>query len=235
MDKETVTQKIWQLEAERGIRVLYACESGSRAWGFPSPDSDYDVRLIYAHPPSWYLSIDEQKDTIELPINDVLDIGGWEVRKALQLFRKSNAVIYEWLQSPVVYQTRFDFAGQLFRLAPDYFSPRPALYHYLGLVHRLYEEMGEAPEVKLKRYCYLLRSLLSAMWIREEQIMPPMQLHELLEILPENDPIRQLAHELVQMKRVAVEKTLCPEFLNYTNVSNGKCSVASSLRKLPKQ
>src|SRR3954464_10534874 len=102
--REQIEEALGAIERECGVRILYACESGSRAWGFPSPDSDYDVRIIYIHPPDWYLSIDDKKDTLELPINDELDISGWELRKALRMMRKSNAVIYEWLQSPIVYQ-----------------------------------------------------------------------------------------------------------------------------------
>lgn len=92
------------IEAERGVRVLYACESGSRGWGFASPDSDYDVRFIYVHPLPWYLRVSAQRDVIEVPISDELDINGWELRKALGLLKKGNATLIEWLDSPVVYR-----------------------------------------------------------------------------------------------------------------------------------
>ena len=92
------------IEAEFGVRILYACESGSRGWGFASPDSDYDVRFIYVHPLAWYLQVHVQRDVIELPISDELDINGWELRKALGLLRKGNATLIEWLDSPIVYR-----------------------------------------------------------------------------------------------------------------------------------
>src|ERR1044072_9601128 len=101
--QEIIQQQIRNIEKEHHVRILYACESGSRAWGFASPDSDYDVRFIYTRRADDYLSISERRDVIELPVNEVLDIGGWDIRKALQLFLKSNAPLYEWLQSPVVY------------------------------------------------------------------------------------------------------------------------------------
>src|SRR5690349_19783163 len=100
---EEIVGRLGSVEEEFDVRVLYACESGSRAWGFASPDSDYDVRFVYVHKADYYLSIDDQRDVIEVPINDLLDINGWELRKALRLFRKSNAPLYEWLQSPIVY------------------------------------------------------------------------------------------------------------------------------------
>jgi predicted nucleotidyltransferase len=181
--KSVITQQLRQLEAAKGIRILYACESGSRAWGFPSPDSDYDVRIIYVHSPDWYLSIDDKKDTLTLPINDELDISGWELRKALRIMRKSNAVIYEWLQSPMVYQNQPGFREELLALMPGYFSSRAGINHHLGLVHNAFNEIAEQPEVKLKKYFYILRSLLSAMWIREYQTVPPMEFQPLTSLL----------------------------------------------------
>src|SRR5262245_32616508 len=101
--KETIIEKLHEIELSQQVQVLFACESGSRAWGFHSIDSDYDVRFVYMHRSDWYLSIEDKKDVIELPVNEVLDISGWDLRKALKLFRSSNSVIYEWLQSPILY------------------------------------------------------------------------------------------------------------------------------------
>jgi uncharacterized protein len=107
--RNLIEARLANLATEHQINIIYACESGSRAWGFPSPDSDYDVRFIYTHPWPWYLSLEEGADVIDLPLEDspvgVLDIGGWDLRKTLRLMRKSNPVIWEWLQSPMGYQT----------------------------------------------------------------------------------------------------------------------------------
>ena len=113
---DEIKARLRLIEAENNVTILYACESGSRAWGFASPDSDYDVRFIYARHKNDYLSIASRKDVIEDPVSEVLDISGWDVRKALQLFLKSNAPLYEWLQSPVTYQHNSLFALALFRL-----------------------------------------------------------------------------------------------------------------------
>jgi predicted nucleotidyltransferase len=99
-----ILEQLEQIEQEEQVTILYACESGSRAWGFPSQDSDYDVRFIYLHKPEWYLSIYDKRDVIERPINNMLDINGWDLRKALNLFRKSNPPLLEWLQSPIQYK-----------------------------------------------------------------------------------------------------------------------------------
>ena len=118
------------MEQAYNIRILYACESGSRAWGFASTDSDYDVRFIYVKPKLHYLSINDPTDIIELPVNDLLDVGGWELRKSLRLFRKSNATLYEWLQSPVIYGQNNEFISELRIMMPKYFSFRAGVLHY---------------------------------------------------------------------------------------------------------
>ena len=121
---QRVRDALAQVEAERNVRVLLACESGSRAWGFASRDSDYDVRFLYVHRRDWYLSIEDRRDVIEQPIADDLDVSGWELRKALRLLRKSNPPLLEWLKSPVVYRHDPVFAAEFGALATEFFSPR---------------------------------------------------------------------------------------------------------------
>ncbi|AIZ65438.1 hypothetical protein PK28_17395 (plasmid) [Hymenobacter sp. DG25B] len=193
-----------ELEVAHGIRVLYACESGSRAWGFPSPDSDYDVRFIYCHPASWYLTLEEAPDTLNFPVDALLDLGGWELRKALKLLRGSNAALYEWLQSPIVYQEALDFRTRLLPLLPHTFNLRAGLHHYLGQVRRGLETDFTAEQVRLKRLFYALRSGLAARWIRERQTVPPMQLAELAAVLP--DELQEEVAQLLGQKAQAAEK-----------------------------
>jgi predicted nucleotidyltransferase len=163
------------LEATQNVRILYACESGSRAWGFPSPDSDYDVRFIYVHPPAWYLGLDEGPDTLNFPVDDELDLAGWELRKTLRLLRGSNAALFEWLQSPIVYHEAQGFRSQLAPLLPLAFNLKAGLHHYLGQLRRGVEEDLVGEEVRLKRLFYALRSALAARWIRARHTLPPME------------------------------------------------------------
>ena len=127
---DVIKERLDIIQRERNINILYACESGSRAWGFASPDSDYDVRFIYARKLNDYLAITNRADVMEYPISEVLDISGWELRKTLQLFLKSNAPLYEWLQSPVIYKNDALFADELIALIPAYFSLRAGCHHY---------------------------------------------------------------------------------------------------------
>jgi uncharacterized protein len=179
----TIKDKLREMEQACNVKILYACESGSRAWGFPSPDSDYDVRFIYVHPKEYYLSVDEQRDVIEVPINDLLDINGWELRKALRLFKKSNAPFYEWLQSPIVYSQNNEFAKDLKNLMPQYFSPRATMHHYLSMANSVVDVGLSGHEVKLKKYFYALRPALAARWILDYNEVPPMEFGKLRSLL----------------------------------------------------
>jgi predicted nucleotidyltransferase len=198
------------LEATHGIRILYACEAGSRAWGFPSPDSDYDVRFIYCHPAAWYLALDDGPDTLNFPVDELLDLGGWELRKALRLLRGSNAALFEWLQSPIIYHEALDFRAQLAPLLPAAFNLKAGLHHYLGQLRRGVTEDLAGPEVRLKRLFYALRSALAARWIRQRHTLPPMEFAPLRAVLP--NELQGLVDELLAQKTVAVEKAMVPVF-----------------------
>src|SRR5689334_14501823 len=132
---DEIKNRLFEIEHQEKIQIFYACESGSRAWGFPSEDSDYDVRFLYVRPSEWYLSIDveEKPDVIERPITDELDISGWDLRKALKLLRKSNPPLLEWLSSPIVYLEKLSIADRMRKLVPEYYSPKACLYHYLHM------------------------------------------------------------------------------------------------------
>lgn len=196
--KTTILQSLKQIETENNIKILYACESGSRAWGVPSLDSDYDVRFVYIHHPDWYLSIDEKRDVIELPVNGLLDINGWDIRKALKLFRKSNPSLQEWLQSGIVYDQRNSFINKVKDLRSEVFSPMACVHHYLSMAKGNYHKYLQGEQVKSKRYLYVLRPLLASRWIEEYSTMPPLLFNELLQaILPESelrDQIDSLLH-----------------------------------------
>jgi len=201
---EIIIEKLASLEADYNIKILLAIESGSRAWGFPSPDSDYDVRFIYVHPADHYLSIDDQRDVIEVPINDLLDINGWELRKALRLFRKSNGPLYEWLQSPSVYRQHPEFVQDMMKLMPEYFSPRAAMHHYLSMTKGVFENELAGDFVRLKKYFYALRPILACRWIADKRAAPPMEFGSLRVSL--GAELQATVDELLKQKAVVDEK-----------------------------
>ena len=134
--EQAIKANLAEIEARETVRIVYACESGSRAWGFPSSDSDYDVRFIYLHPLEWYLSIEDKRDVIGDPITGQLDVNGWDLRKTLQLFRKSNPPLFEWLNSPIVYLEKYSVASRLRSLLAVYYSSRTCAYHYLQMARK---------------------------------------------------------------------------------------------------
>ena len=199
-----------RIEEKEGVRVIYACESGSRGWGFESLDSDYDVRFIYIHPLDWYLSIDDQKDVIETPIDDNLDINGWDIRKALVLLRKSNSVILEWLASPLrYYKSEPDFA-LLTDLSQKSFMPGSSCRHYLGMAKGSLATCQGAGRVKIKSYLYAARPMLCCRWIVRFKKQAPMLIDDLMsEFLPDpNNELRQYIDYIVRLKKEGSEEVL---------------------------
>ena len=207
---ETILQKLLQLEQSENIKILYACESGSRAWGFASPDSDFDVRFIYARPAEDYLSINDLPDTVGLPVDEVLDISGWDIKKTLKLFLKSNGPLYEWLQSPIVYQENLLFADNLRKMMPRYFCLRAGAHHYMSMAYNTFRDDLGKEEVKLKRYFYALRSALACLWINERQTVPPMVFNQ-LRVLITDIEVQISIDELLKMKKEADEQTIVPQ------------------------
>lgn len=195
-----------RIEREENVRILYACESGSRAWGYPSKDSDYDVRFLYIRPEDWYLSIFEKRDVIERPISDMLDIHGWDLRKALNLFRKSNPPLLEWLQSPIVYRENHAIAEQIRRISPSTFSPRSCMYHYLHMTKGNYREYLQGDRVKIKKYFYVLRPILACEWIEKHNTMPPIEFDRLVDALvPKGSELKAVIDGLLSRKRAGDE------------------------------
>lgn len=198
--------RLSEAEREHDVKILYACESGSRAWGFASPDSDYDVRFIYAHKADWYLSFDveRRRDVIEYPIVDDIDISGWDIRKALYLFTRTNGALLEWLSSPIVYRDCGDFASRLRAFAPEAHSNLALRYHYSHMARGNAGDHLTKDQVKLKKYFYILRPLLAIRYIEQGMGLPPVRFQELLEAVGPAElhaPIKAL----IELKKMTPE------------------------------
>jgi len=200
-----IQTELKRIEQEQNIRILYACESGSRAWGFPSQDSDYDVRFIYVHPPEWYLSIFNRRDVIEYPISEQLDINGWDLRKALNLFRKSNPPLLEWLHSPIQYTENGSLAERIRNVSPTQFSPRACMYHYLHMAKGNFRGYLQGDTVKIKKYFYVLRPILACLWIDQKGTLPPVSFDELIEEMLPPGQLRSDIDQLMTRKKSGEE------------------------------
>lgn len=194
----TILSKLDDIEQKQGLRLIYVAESGNRAWGFPSSDSDYDVRAIFVHRTDVYLAINNPRETFEWIENQLFDVGGWDLRKALRLLRKSNSTLLEWLQSPTVYRAYPGLQQELLILAKEFYQPDAGLYHYRGIAKTTYALMAQ-DTLKLKKWFYLLRALLAAHWIVSESTLPPMDLKTLQS--PLSEATQQEINDLIAFKK----------------------------------
>ena len=191
------------VERQEGVRILLAIESGSRAWGFPSQDSDYDVRFIFMRPLADYLRVSVPRDVIERPIDDMLDLSGWDLRKALGLAVRSNAVVGEWLSSPVVYRSDPRAVARLQGLAREAAHLPALVYHYDRLARNAWA--AGAGEIRLKSYFYALRPVLALRWLRDRGTPPPMDLPTLLEGAAVPGAVSEAIGTLLARKALATE------------------------------
>lgn len=201
----TIQHELKQLETAQQIKILYAVESGSRAWGFASTNSDWDVRFIYVHTPDWYLQINDKKDSIEQMLPNDLDLSGWELQKTLRLFRKSNPPLLEWLQSPLVYQQDDEFLATMRNATQRFFNPKGCLYHYFHMARGNWEAYFKGEEVRLKKYLYVLRPILACMWIERTGTMAPMEFDILLQAEIKDPFLRQAIDALLVRKKSGEE------------------------------
>ncbi len=206
--KNTILDKLENIERDYGVTIIHACESGSRAWGFASKDSDFDVRFIYAHPRDWYLTVGNKRDVIEKPVDAILDISGWDLLKSLGLLRKSNSPLQEWLASPIIYRKSEAAMAPFIELSRKAFLPETSCHHYLSLARGRLHTLRDAKEAKIKTYLYALRAVLCSEWIIKRMEQPPMPFRELLaEFVPAGD-LRQYIEELLQKKQARERATV---------------------------
>ena len=201
--RREISDKLDEIEEKEGVRILHAVESGSRAWGFASPDSDYDVRFVYVRPKEDYLRIDEPRDVIEWQLDEVLDINGWDLKKALRQFAKGNATLFEWSGSPIVYRTTKEWET-IREVSRHYFSEKAAVCHYYGTANSTLQGYLLGETVRYKKYFYALRPLLAARYIEEYHAVPPVLFDDLLQ----SDMPRELKaaiDKLLEIKKRTIE------------------------------
>jgi len=204
--EEKIKKYLSDLEKEKGIEILLACETGSRAWGFPSPDSDFDVRIIYKHDKDWYLSLTEEKDTIEYFLeNNEIDISGWDLRKSLRLLAKSNPPLLERIQSPIIYKVDKEFLTGINSVAQKTYSRIATIHHYLSMAKKAFEEVTNTEEYKLKSFFYALRASVACLWILEKEEIPPIEFGKMLNRLDFPANLKTRIGELIEIKSTISE------------------------------
>ena len=233
--KEKIQRYLTQLEKDNKIEILLACETGSRAWGFPSPDSDYDIRIIYKHQKDWYLGLVEEKDSlVEFYENNEIDISGWDFRKCLRLLIKSNPALLERIQSPIIYLAKPGFLMEINSLSNQFYSRISTLHHYLGMAKKALSEINELEEYKLKKFFYALRAATACLWILEKEEKPPIEFRIMLDELKIDPIIKVRIQELISLKATISESYLHqgePAIFNFIHKSLNKAE--SEAKELP--
>jgi len=219
--KTKIQEYLRQIESDKQIKILLACETGSRAWGFPSPDSDYDIRLIYIHNSDWYISIHEKKDSIEMMLeNNDLDISGWELKKSLKLLYKSNPPLLERIQSPIIYAADNEFLKDIVELAGICYSKIATIHHYLSMSKKMMEEVQSKSDFKLKQFFYGLRTATLCKWIIEKNEIPPIEFAKAYNNLNLDEGIVKRIDELIALKAGQSESyrhSNEPELIGFVN------------------
>lgn len=206
---DVIQEELKKIEQRENIRILHCVESGSRAWGFASPDSDYDVRFIYVRPLNDYLKLEKIRDVIELPINNDLDINGWDLKKALVLLHNSNASLFEWFRSSIIYR-HTDFSDEFQEIMGRYFITGKGLYHYLSMAGGNYREYLKGDMVRAKKYFYVIRPILACRWIIRTKSIPPILFNDLVQSeLP--DSLKGDISRLLDIKMHNPELKLIPK------------------------
>jgi predicted nucleotidyltransferase len=240
--RATIAARLKEIERERKVRVVLAVESGSRAWGFASPDSDFDVRFIYVRPLEDYAALVVPRDVIEQPIEDLLDLNGWDLRKALTLGLKWNPALVEWLTSPITYVENGWEAEALRKLFAVPLNREALIRHYYGLAVTQYgRHIGTRTSVNLKKYFYVVRPVVALLWLeRKPDVTPPMSLPLLLDgmELPRDvaDAIVDLrrrkiaSSEFGEGERIAVLDAFCSERIEWARARLGDGASGASAK-----
>ena len=201
--ENNIRQKLTEIESREQVRIICCVESGSRAWGFASPDSDYDARFIYVRRPEFYLRLGKTRDVIEWQLDDVYDINGWDLQKTLRLLHGSNPTLFEWLGSPIVYRTSDDLQ-KLAEVSKAYFNAYGSVRHYMSMAHNNLKAYLGGETVKLKKYFYVIRPILAARWVIDNGTPPPVLFSELVEAEPE-PALKGVIGELLERKKQTSE------------------------------
>ena len=215
IQQEYILKCLQEIKRKYNVYVLMAVESGSRAWGFASKDSDWDVRFIYMHNVEWYFSIDDQRDVIEEMFENDIDAVGWDIKKALALLKRGNPSLMEWIKSPIVYQSDDSFMRDIVPLAKKCFNPTKAMYHYQRIYVKHDERYLQKQGYPMKRYLYYLRGILACQWIEKYNTLPPVSFQLLYEDIVEERKIKDGIRELIKQKSSGKEKDMSevPQYL----------------------
>lgn len=205
-ETDLIIEQLRRIEREYDVKILLAVESGSRAWGFASPDSDFDVRFIYVHKPQWYFSVGKRSDTIEYMSTDhLLDFSSRELRKTLQLLAKTNPNLSDWLLSDKIYLYDDEFLRVIREVQAKFYNPIHAMYHFFNIAKRHDEGYLRRNGCTLKKFLYFLRGLFVCEYIEKHCQHPPVDFRELVNSTVSDAALKNNIHSLLALKTKSKE------------------------------
>ncbi|MCM3160125.1 nucleotidyltransferase domain-containing protein [Metabacillus litoralis] len=196
-----ILETLKKIEKEQNITILYACESGSRAWNMNTSFSDFDVRFIYKREMNWYLQLIEGKNTFEYSTKDNEEYVGWDIKKALQLLLKSNPTLLEWIYSPIIYHNHPSFRKEIRKLSKLSFSPVSVLHHYLSMAKRNHHSLFETNKSKTKLYLNVIKPIACCMWIVNHHEFPEIGKEWIFEECSKDRSVRTEINRLIDCKK----------------------------------
>lgn len=206
--EQQIQQKLDALTQRLDCRLLLAVESGSRAWGYASQDSDYDVRCVYWYPQERYLALQQPRDTVEWELNEVFDINGWELRKALNMAARSHLTIFEWCDSPIRYRSS-PWHEEFRAVIRGMMQPERLAGRYVGMAEGTFRRYLMLERPPYKEYFYAIRPLLAARWVMQERTPAPVPFATLRQaLLP--DAMQDTVEELLHLRNANTEKAVGP-------------------------
>ena len=235
-DHQGVKDVLIRVAKEQGFSVLLAVESGSRAWGFASKNSDYDLRFIYYRPVEWYLSLERKKDHCDMFLPGKVDLVGWDIQKALRLMAKSNPGLMDWIFSPCVYYSQRDVHEKLKVLAGQCFCPKTGIHHYLHIGEKIYRGLDPLKEGGLKKSLYLVRSIANCIYIENHRKPPPTNLIQTVRESLEDELVTEMIYDLIRIKKEGRENesvSIPPELLAFLH--SGLEYFSRTVRTMPKR
>jgi uncharacterized protein len=216
-----------QLEQENNIRILFAAESGSRSWNFPSRDSDYDIRFLYVRPPNDYIVLSDKRDTIEYMPNKMIDAVGWDLKKALRLLTKSNPNLFNWSDSPIIYRSSPPFTKRFRELCGAAYSANTWFHHFLSLAKKKLAVFIDPAQTHVKHFMYLLRAVTACRYAEKGLGPIPTDFSKAIGRTGEAPTIVTATKELIEKKKEAREKDSLPipkELSDYAQSEVGRLS-----------
>jgi len=201
-----IQEKLKKIAAEHPFPLVFATVSGAHLYGFPSPDSDYDLRGIHVLPLAEVVGLDVGRETVQIEeFRDglELDLVTHDAKKFFSLMLKKNGYVLEQLFSPLIIQTSKEH-DELKQIGKRCITKHHA-HHYFGFARTEWKLFSKEPAPRVKPLLYIFRVLLTGI-----NLMQTGEIEANLTKLNEKFALPYLP-ELIERKTGGAEKGILPD------------------------